>query len=206
MLPLDLLKLPVFSLSIGTSIASFVAQMLAFVSLPFTFQTVMGFSPVQVGLLMMPWPLAVAVTAPLAGKMSDRTSPAILGGVGLAVLSAGLTLLALLPAHPLVLDIAWRMALCGVGFGLFQTPNNRTLVSSAPKARSGAASGMLGTARLTGQTTGAALVALLMGRIGIAGAGWALWLGAGFALLAAVISMLRLGAFRKAERAARDAE
>mgnify|MGYP000426248640 CR=1 FL=1 len=59
-------------------------------------------------------------------------------------------------------DIGWRMALCGAGFGLFQSPNNHTIVSSAPAQRSGGASGMLGTARLLGQSTGAALVALLL--------------------------------------------
>ncbi|KAJ0340180.1 hypothetical protein COL154_014183 [Colletotrichum chrysophilum] len=195
MLPLDLLKLPIFTLSIGTSIASFVAQMLAFVSLPFTFQTIFGFQPVAVGALMMPWPPAVAVVAPISGKLSDRHSPALLGGAGLLLLAIGLALLAYLPAHPSVVDICWRMALCGVGFGFFQAPNNRTMITSAPKARSGAASGMLGTARLTGQTIGAALVALLLAQIGIHGAIWALGVGAVFALLAAIISVSRIGAF-----------
>lgn len=206
MLPLDLLKLPVFTLSVGASVAAFSAQMLAFVSLPFTFQTIFGFPPRDVGLLMMPWPLALAVTAPIAGRLSDRSSPAILGGIGLLLLSAGLVFLSALPADPQVPDIVWRMVLCGMGFGLFQAPNNRTLISSASKARSGAASGMLGTARLTGQTTGAALVALLLAQLGIQGATRALAVGAGFALVAAVISISRLGAFRKAEREAAERE
>jgi DHA2 family multidrug resistance protein-like MFS transporter len=196
LLPLDLLKLPIFAMSIGTSIASFTAQMLAFVSLPFTFQSIMGFAPAEVGILMMPWPLATAVAAPLAGRLSDRYSPAILGGIGLAALAAGLASLALLPAHPQIPDIAWRMALCGAGFGFFQTPNNRTLITSAPKVRSGSASGMLGTARLTGQTIGAALAALIMARIGITGAITALGVAAGFSSLAAVISVSRIGLFR----------
>ncbi len=200
LLPLDLLKLPIFALSIGTSIASFIAQMLAFVSLPFVFQTIMGFAPAKVGLLMMPWPLATAVAAPVAGRLSDRFSPAVLSGAGLAVLAGGLASLALLPAHPAAGDIAWRMALCGIGFGFFQTPNNRTLLTAAPKVRSGAASGMLGTARLTGQTIGAALVAVTMARIGITGAIDALAVAAGFAALAAVISVTRIGLFR-AQRA-----
>jgi DHA2 family multidrug resistance protein-like MFS transporter len=149
-------------------------------------------------MLMMPWPLAVAVSAPLAGKLSDRYSPAVLGGGGLLLLSAGLLLMALLPANPSAADIVWRMALCGAGFGFFQAPNNRTLITAAPKARSGAASGMMGTARLTGQTTGAALVALLLARFGITGAIGALGVAAVSAALAALISIARLGAFRKA--------
>jgi DHA2 family multidrug resistance protein-like MFS transporter len=196
MLPLDLLKQPVFAMSVGTSMASFSAQMLAFVTLPFTFQTIMGFSPAQVGILMVPWPLANAITAPLAGRLSDRHSPAILGGIGLAVLAAGLAALALLPEGASLADIAWRMALCGAGFGFFQSPNNRTLIMSAPKPRSGAAGGMLSTARLTGQTVGAALAGLVLAQLGVSGAVWALALAACFAALAAAISLARIRAFR----------
>ena len=192
MLPLDLLRLPVFSLSIGTSVASFAAQMLAFVSLPFTFQLVYGFPPVEVGLLMTPWPLAVAVVAPIAGRLADTRSPAVLGGVGLILLAAGLVLMGVLPAHPAPWNIAWRMALCGLGFGLFQAPNNRTMIGAAPKARSGAASGMRRVARLMGQSIGAALVALLLAQLGMAGATTAQFVGAGFATVAAVVSMTRL--------------
>ncbi len=198
LVPLDLLRLPVFSLSIATSIVSFMAQMLAFVSLPFVLQSTFGFSPHEVGLLMMPWPLALAVSAPVAGRLSDRYSPAILGGIGLVLLAGGLAALALLPEKPAALDIAWRMALCGVGFGMFQSPNNKVLIGAAPRRRSGAASGMLSTARLAGQTVGAAFVGLMMAQIGIAGATLALAVASGLALLAAVVSLSRLGAFKAA--------
>jgi DHA2 family multidrug resistance protein-like MFS transporter len=191
LLPLDLLRIPIFSLSLCTSVASFAAQLLAFVSLPFTFQTLMGFPTAQVGLLMMPWPAAIAIVAPLSGRLSDRFNAAVLGGVGLVLLALGLFALWMLPAHPTPLDISWRMALCGVGFGMFQAPNNRTMVGAAPKSRSGAASGLLSTARLTGQSIGAALVSLLLARLGIVGANWALLVAAGFAAVAAVISMTR---------------
>jgi len=196
LLPLDLLKRPVFAMSVGTSVASFSAQMLAFVSLPFTFQTVMGFTPGVVGLLMMPWPLANAVSGAIAGRLSDRYSPAILGGIGLAALAAGLAALALRPEDASLADIAWRMALCGAGFGFFQAPNNKTLITSAAKVRSGAAGGMLSTSRLTGQSVGAALAALLMARLGVTGGDWALALAACFAAVAAAVSLARIRAFR----------
>lgn len=160
-LPVDLLKIPIFSLSIGTSITSFTAQMLAMVSLPFFMQNVLGYNAVEIGLLLTPWPLATILTAPLAGRLVERVHPGLLGGIGMAVFAAGLFSLYLLPPHPEGWNIVWRMALCGMGFGLFQTPNNVTIVSSAPTHRSGGASGMLGTARLLGQTLGTTLVALL---------------------------------------------
>ncbi|MEO8977500.1 MAG: MFS transporter, partial [Casimicrobiaceae bacterium] len=88
--------------------------------------------------------------------------------------------------------IVWRMALCGAGFGLFQSPNNRAIISAAPPTRSGGASGMLGTARLVGQTSGAALVALTFGLVGARAPVLALGIAAAIALLAAVVSSTRL--------------
>ena len=125
MLPVDLLRRPLFALSVLTSLAAFTTQGLAFVGLPFYFVGVLGYDAVDTGLLMTPWPIVVALAAPLAGRLSDRHPPGLLGGIGLAVLSAGMASLAWLPAHPSVVDIAVRMAVCGIGFGLFQSPNLR---------------------------------------------------------------------------------
>ncbi len=163
LLPVDLLRLPIFALSVVTSVCSFAAQSMAYVALPFFFEDVIGRSQVESGLLMTPWPLAVAVIAPIAGRLADRYEPGLLSAAGLAVLAVGLTFLALLPANPTAVQIVWPMLVCGLGFGLFQTPNNKVLVSSAPRERSGGASGIQSTARLFGQTIGAAAVALIFG-------------------------------------------
>ncbi|MCC8401036.1 MFS transporter [Paraburkholderia sp. MMS20-SJTN17] len=192
LLPIDLLRIPVFGLSVGTSVCSFCAQMLAFVSLPFLLQETLGMSQVETGLLMTPWPAIIIIAAPISGVLSDKVSAGWLGGVGLAAMTAGLLLLATLGPHPDALQIVWRMALCGAGFGIFQSPNNRTMLSSAPRERSGGASGMLGTARLTGQTLGAALVALIFGVAPENGTVVALYVAAGFSAVAAVVSTMRV--------------
>ena len=206
MLALELFLRPVFALSVLSSICSFTAQKLTFVSLPFFLEEVLGRSAVETGLLMTPWPMAVGLTAPIAGWLVDRRYPAgILGGIGLAVLSLGLVLVASQEAHTAVSPIAWCMAICGVGFGFFQSPNNRTILTSAPREHAGSASGILASARLVGQTLGAALVGLIFtltgaGRGGIGhGATLALLVGAGFAAAGAVVSSLRLFGFRQAE-------
>lgn len=90
------------------------------------------------------------------------------------------------------LDIIWRMILCGAGFGLFQSPNNHTIITSAPRHRSGGASGMLGTARLLGQSTGAAMVALMFNLAGQNATHVALITAGTLATLAAIISGLRV--------------
>jgi DHA2 family multidrug resistance protein-like MFS transporter len=186
------MRIPVFALSICTSIASFTSQMLAFVALPFWLQHSLGFSQVQTGLYMTPWPLVIVVAAPLAGALSDRYSAGVLGGIGLALFAGGLLSLATIGAHPGTVDIVWRMALCGAGFGLFMAPNNRAIMSSAPRKRSGSAGGMLSTARLTGQTLGTALVALIFGVAPEHGPTIALYVAAAFAAAAAVVSTLRI--------------
>jgi DHA2 family multidrug resistance protein-like MFS transporter len=190
-IPFDLLRIRLFALSMATSIASFIAQMAGLVALPFEIQR-LGRSAVETGLLMTPWPVAVAIAAPIAGRLSDRYPAGILGGLGLLCMSGGLALLAVFPEGGTAADFIWRMALCGLGFGFFQTPNNRTLICAAPRARSGAAGGMLASARLLGQTLGAAGVAILFRAYPGTGSNVTLWFAAAVALMAALISMSRL--------------
>jgi len=192
MLPVDLLRRPMFALSICTAVAAFCTQGLAFVSLPFFFETVLHRNPVQTGFLMAPWAVVVALAAPIAGRLSDSQAPGLMGGIGLALLSAGMAALALLPGDAPVLRIVAGMAVCGAGFGLFQSPNLKAIMSAAPAERAGGASGMVAMARLNGQALGAALVALCFGIAGSQGPVLALWLGACFAALGAASSAARL--------------
>jgi DHA2 family multidrug resistance protein-like MFS transporter len=198
--PVDLLKIRIFSMSIGTSTVSFAAQMLAYVTLPFLFQSVLGRSAFQTGLLMTPWPLALGVIAPIAGRLADRMRAGLIGGIGLAIFALGLFMLSQLGTQPSTSDIVWRMAVCGIGFGLFQSPNNRTIVSSAPRNRSGAAGGMLATARLLGQTSGAVAVGVAFHLSGIKAGPNLLAASAVAALIAAGLSLLRLRSPRTPHR------
>ncbi|MGH8260867.1 MAG: MFS transporter, partial [Steroidobacteraceae bacterium] len=187
LIPFDLLRIRLFTLSIATSVCSFTGQMAALVALPFEIER-LGHGAVATGLLMTPWPVAVAFAAPFAGRLADRFQSGILGGIGLTVLACGLFLLATFPHGGSDASFIWRMALCGLGFGLFQSPNNRTRLVSAPRARSGAAGGMLSTARLLGQTTGAAGVAILFRAFPERGSNVALFIAAAMMLLAALVS------------------
>lgn len=193
LLPLDLLKIPIFTLSIITSIFSFIAQMLAMISLPFFLQNTLGHSEVMTGLLLTPWPIATLITAPAAGYMIERIHPGILGSIGMIIFGIGLFSLSTLNAGSTEISIIWRLAVCGIGFGLFQTPNNSTIISSAPTSRSGGASGMLGMARLLGQTFGTTLVALLFSFVAQGkSTSVCLLVGGAFALVAAIVSGLRI--------------
>jgi DHA2 family multidrug resistance protein-like MFS transporter len=188
LLPIDLLRIPMFALSVGTSTCSFIAQTLAYVGLPFHLHRI-GYSAVEIGLLMTPWPIGTAILAPIAGRLSDRIPAGLLGLIGLMAFGTGLAALAILSGTGNTLGVVWRMAFAGAGFGLYQSPNNRTIQASAPRHRSGGASGMQAMARLLGQTVGAALTALILARMSPVAT---VWFAAGFAAVAAGVSAVRL--------------
>lgn len=191
LLPLDLLRITMFRLSITTSVLAFCAQMLTFVAMPFYLFDTLGKSAMETGLLITPWPFMIGVVAPVAGRLADRYPAGVLGVIGLSILCAGLLSLALLPPDPTHWQIVWRVALSGAGFAVFQSPNNRAIMTSAPVNRSGGASGMLGTARLLGQSLGAALAGVMLLNWPSDAANLSLYLASGLALVATFISFLR---------------
>jgi DHA2 family multidrug resistance protein-like MFS transporter len=191
LLPVDLLSRPVFALSLATSIASFAAQSLAFVALPFFFEDTLRRSETATGLLMTPWPAATALIAPVAGRLADRFAPGLLGSAGLIVMGGGLALLALNVGETAATGLVWRLAICGLGFGFFQSPNNRLIIGSAPPERSGGAAGLQSSGRLIGQSFGTALMAVAFGRAPEHATSIALWTAAGLTFLGACASGLR---------------
>ena len=193
--PVDLFKIRLFSLSVITSIASFIAQMIVMIALPFILLNSFGFSSITTGLLMTPWPLATMIVSPLAARFVERHNAGATAAVGMLVYGVGILLMLALPDQGVdEWSVAWRMALCGVGYGLFQTPNNIVMVSSTPLSRSGGAGGMQSTARLVGQTLGSTLVTVVFTLSAGETYGMVhtcLWIGLAFAVVAGVFSVTR---------------
>lgn len=162
LLPLDMFSSARFSLAALTSLASFVGQGIAFVALPFLFQNAYGYTAFEAALLFTPWPIGIMLAAPHAGRLADHHSAAVLSTAGLALFTVGLVLLALLPDRAPAWDIAWRVLVCGVGFGYFQSPNNREMLSNVSRQHSGPASGVLAIMRTFGQCLGAALLGIVL--------------------------------------------
>jgi DHA2 family multidrug resistance protein-like MFS transporter len=192
LVPLDLLRARSFRISVIASAACFAGQASALVALPFYLQHSFGQDALTTGLMITPWPLSVAIVAPIAGRLANRVPTAWLCTAGGLCLALGLTAAALWPLPGTPLALVPFVVMCGAGFGLFQVPNNRNMFLAAPRARSGAAGGMQGTARLAGQTTGAVVMTLLFmltpidaaPRIGLA-------IGAVLTLTAGLVSTLR---------------
>lgn len=193
--PIDLLKIPMMRLSVCTSIISFAAQTIAYIALPFLMLGSWHRNAGEAGLLLSTWPCMVVLAAAIAGALIGQYPSGLLGALGLATMSAGLGLLTMVPEHVGMIALGWRIALCGIGFGLFQSPNNHAILSCAPPHRAGAAGGMQGTARLTGQTLGGALlmfVFCLEPPVGTHGPIHAIALAASLAAAASVVSALRM--------------
>ncbi len=199
LIPADLFRNPVFALSVTASICAFAAFAITFVALPFYFQTTLGRDQVETGLLMTPWPVALGFAALLAGRLSDRIPAGMLGGLGMAAVALGLALLSRLSPDSGTLAITLMMALCGFGFGCFQAPNNRTMLAVAPRARSGAAGGMLSLARLLGMTLGATVMALVFHVVPDRAEPVSLLIGTAFAIAAGIMSVLRLSTARSGQ-------
>ena len=190
-MPIDLFGRPVIALSVVGAFTAFVGSMVLTLTVPFRLQHVYGFSPSEVGTMLAPWPLTMMFVAPVSGMLSDRYPAGILGGIGMTIAVIALLCFAWLPDDPHYWDIAWRMALCGAGFGLFLSPNSRLVVGSAPLERAAAAGGLISTTRMVGQTLGATAVAALLAMNLGNGPAPAL-VAAGLALVAGLCSVARL--------------
>lgn len=193
MFPIDLFRIRLYSMSVGTNVCSFIAQNIAMISLPFLFLTGLGFSELTTGLLMTPWPVATMITSPIAARIIEKKNPAFVAATGMFIYSGGMILMLLLPEHVDISDVWWRTAICGLGFGLFQTPNNIVMVMATPVERTGAAGGMQSTARLTGQTFGSTIVTIIFSFITavIVSVHVTLYISLGFAIVAMIFSLFR---------------
>src|SRR4030042_372672 len=150
MLNLDLFRHLTFSFANASALLNFMSQFVLVFITPFYLQRILHYAPHSVGLTMTAFPLAAMVVAPFSGALSDRIGTGILAGVGAAISAFAVFLMSQLSSSATSLDIMWRLALFGLGAGIFQSPNNRAVMGSAPRLPLGRASGLLATGRNVG--------------------------------------------------------
>jgi DHA2 family multidrug resistance protein-like MFS transporter len=191
LVPVDLFRIPAMRYALAASASTFAGQMATMVSLPFYLQITLERSQLSVGFLMAGWPAGAAVIALIAGRLSDRYSVALLCALGAGSMALGLLGVVLMPAS---ISDAWlfaAMLLSGIGFGFFQTPNNRVLIGSAPRHRAGALGGLQATTRVFSQTFGAAIVSLVFGLGLTSGPMLGLVVAIFFSLIAVTVNIVR---------------
>ena len=200
-LPVDLLSNRGFALPVLAAFAAFTGSMLFILSLPFRLEGAYGLSPSAVGSILAVWPLTMAVMALVAGLLSERSPPGLMGGFGMACASGGLVWSAALTSHASLLRIIWPLMLCGAGFGLFLSPNSHQIMKAAPHHRAASAGGLISTVRLAGSTFGATLLAFVLSSHLGTGRTPCL-IAAGFLALACIASLCSLQVNKKHQKGA----
>jgi MFS family permease len=160
-----------FAAGLASLACSILAAFAVSYLLPFYFEELRGFSTVRSGLLLTPFALSLAVVSPIAGRVADRHAPRWITPVGLALVAIGLAFLARIDDATSAWDVAWRLAVAGIGQGLFQSPNTRQIMDAAPATEQGQASGLLATARMAGQALSVSVAGAVFASLGGAAAG-----------------------------------
>jgi EmrB/QacA subfamily drug resistance transporter len=137
---------------------------------PFYWQGIRGYSAQSAGLLMLPFPATLMFVAPMSGRLSDKIGARGPATVGLGVVMLGLFLLSQVTADMAAWHVLWRLMVFGVGLGMFMAPNNNSVMSAAPAAKRGIASGLLGMFRYSGQSLGIAFGGTVFAAFATAGA------------------------------------
>ncbi|HET8711690.1 MAG TPA: MFS transporter [Spongiibacteraceae bacterium] len=190
-LPLDLLAMPPIAFSTIACFCATIASIMLILFMPFRLQNGFGFSAGELGGLISLYAVGSLLTAPAAGLLSDRVPVALLSIIAMIIASLALLCVAFLPVHPSHFDIGWRMCFCGIGFGIFSSPNARLMVASAPANRTASAGSIFTTTRMLSQAVGATLVAALLA-MGLGNGAKPALIAMGFAAVAGAISVLSL--------------
>ncbi len=220
MLNLTLFRNRVFAFANLSALLNFMALYAVVFLTPFYLTVVLGYHILNVGLVMSASPIATLFVAPLSGSLSDRVGTRVLAASGMCVCALGLYLMSRLGSDSSAFDVAWRLAVVGVGSGLFQSPNNSAVMGSVPVPYLGISSGILAAMRNVGMVLGIAVAgAVLYNSASVAvslnsgsldgtqidsflrGLQWAYITGAGIAVAAAVASLTAIAPRKDAKKA-----
>jgi EmrB/QacA subfamily drug resistance transporter len=157
MLDLSLFRIwPFFSGNVAAYIA-FLSMFTNAILMPFYLHGPQGMEPMAMGVVLSSLPLSMGVVAPVSGYLSERINFATLTSLGMAVLSAGLLWLSRLPGDAPLWHVYLGQMIVGMGSGLFMSPNNNSVLSSAPQDKVGLVGGIQALVRNLGMISGIAV-------------------------------------------------
>jgi EmrB/QacA subfamily drug resistance transporter len=173
---LALFKNRVLRVNLITGFITFIASAGIVFLMPFYLQNVLGYDPELAGILMAVFPVMLGIFGPISGWLSDRFGFHLLTVIGLAVLSMSYFGLTRLSTDTSTLEFALIYLPIGIGMGLFQSPNNSSILNSASPGRLGVVSSLLAITRTLGQTCGTAIIGSLwaifvLGQLGLSNTG-----------------------------------
>ncbi len=191
LVPVDLFRFPVFKYAVIVSALTFTAQMISMLALPFYYLHNLGIPLQKVGLLFGVWPVGSVVIASLSAKLCHYFKASLLAGIGALLMAIGIITLISLPGGISLWYYVPPMFIAGMGFGFFQTPNNRAMLMSTPLKRSGATGGVQATTRLFGQGVGAACVAISFHVDQVRGPMYVMGFASAMVIIAVIINLYR---------------
>jgi EmrB/QacA subfamily drug resistance transporter len=162
MLNLSIFNNQRFSFACLSSLLNFVALYSTVFLTPWFLADVLAFDPFRIGTTMMAFAIVTFFMGPISGVLSDRIGSRGLGFIGMLILSFGLYMFGGLTADAKMIDIVWRLAVCGLGGGLFQSPMNSAAMGSAPDQFRGVASSILAMMRNVGMVFGIAVAGTIV--------------------------------------------
>ncbi|MCS7139623.1 MAG: MFS transporter [Candidatus Nezhaarchaeota archaeon] len=124
-------------------------------------QLIKGLDSQAAGVILLFQPVVMAISAPIAGWLSDRIEPRVVASVGMAVTTLSLALLSSISEATDVNNIIVYLVLMGLGIGLFSSPNTNAMMSSVDRRFFGVASATVATMRVIGQTLSMAIAMLI---------------------------------------------
>jgi MFS family permease len=198
---LAIFRIPTFTLGLVAGFLSYAAMFSQTFLTPFLLARVHGLPPGKLGLFLASVPVALSVSSPFAGWLADRFGARLLPALGMIVLAGALLALSLAGPGTAVWGVSGRLFVAGFGMGMFQAPNNATVMGSLPRSRLGSGGGLLATARNAGMAVGVATAGALFSlRAGqdasgpefLRGYALALRAGALLAVLAAIVSLVKV--------------
>lgn len=154
---LSIFKIKAISYGYVVAVLGFMAIFTNAVLLPFYLTDIMHLNPVQIGLLLLPFPAALAVASPVSGVLSEKYSARFITTAGLGFVLCGALLFAFIGDNPSYAYIVLAQLVMGTGSGTFQVPNNNTVISAAPKNKLGIVSSVNALARNAGMIMGISL-------------------------------------------------
>ncbi len=146
-----------FSINMATGLIAFIALSGTILLLPFYLEGIRGLSVSEVGLMLAATPIALGIVSPFSGELSDRFGTRRITVIGLVILLGGFFWLTTLGMNTPIWSYLLRMAVVGVGVGMFQSPNNSGIMGSVARERLGVAAGLLALTRTMGQSMGIAI-------------------------------------------------
>jgi MFS family permease len=190
MVRLNLFRRIPFSAGVSSGLLSYLVTFGVLFAVPFSLES--HRTPTSLaGLELTALPAALALVAPVAGRLADRVGPRPITVSGMLIAAAGLVALAL--AHGSLVQLSSELAIIGVGLGAFTPANNAAIMGGAPRTQSGVAGGILNMTRGLGTSLGVAVTGVVFA-LGHAGRGGLL--PAGLFLAAASLVAAGLAALR----------